>query len=150
MVSFHGERATVKKELQQVAVKDVMSKKVITFSPEQKIAEVVNILITKKISGGPVCDGSNNLVGIISEGDCLKQVIRGKYNHMPQQSSLVQDCMVKEVKTMSPDMDVLEAAAMFLDLKLRRFPVMEDGKLIGQVSQRDVMRAVLDLKDATW
>lgn len=150
MVSFHGARAVPKKELQQVEVKDIMSHKVITFRPEQKISEVVEILIDKKISGGPVCDGEGKLVGIISEGDCLKQVIRGKYNHMPQQSDTVAHCMVKDVKTMPPDMDVLEAAAMFLDLKIRRFPVMENGKLLGQVCQRDVMHAVRDLKDETW
>ncbi len=150
MVSFHGVRQQVSKELQRVEVKDVMTKKVQTFHPDQSLGDVVKTLLEKKISGGPVCDDQKNLVGIISEGDCLKQVVRGKYLNMPQATPKVSDAMVRDVKTMPPNLSVLEAANMFLELKLRRFPVMENGKLLGQVSQRDIMQAVIALKEETW
>jgi CBS domain-containing protein len=58
--------------------------------------------------------------------------------------------MAKEVHTIPPDMPILEVAHKFLTLKVRRFPIMSDGKLVGQISQRDVMRAVRELKNETW
>ena len=58
--------------------------------------------------------------------------------------------MSKSVKTVNPEMNIFEVAQMFLNMKLRRFPVLKDGKLVGQISQKDVMRAVQKLKNATW
>lgn len=145
MVSFTGARAIEEKQMpKQALVKDYMSKQLITFKPEQTIDQVVSILIYKGISGGPVTDDSNNLVGIISEGDCLKQIIKGKYNNQPHLNGLVKEHMVKEVKTLKPDNTILEAAVAFLEQRIRRFPVLDNGKLVGQISQRDVMKAIED------
>ena len=58
--------------------------------------------------------------------------------------------MSKSVKTVNPEMNIFEVAQMFLNMKLRRFPVLKDGKLVGLISQKDVMRAVQKLKNATW
>lgn len=111
---------------------------------------VMNTLVAKNISGGPVVDDDNNLVGVISEGDCLKVVVRGKYNNMPNACGKVGDCMARDVVTIPPEMNILEAAKKFLNLKLRRFPVIRDGKLVGQISQRDVLQAVQSLEQSTW
>jgi len=127
-----------------------MTRKLITFRPDQPIGEVAEILMKKNISGGPVIDEKGNLVGIISEGDCLKEVVRGKYLNSPNHSGLVSDHMVAKVITIQPDMGVLEVAALFLSEKVRRFPVMEGEKLVGQISQRDVLRAISELKNETW
>ncbi|NNC82812.1 MAG: CBS domain-containing protein, partial [Flavobacteriales bacterium] len=54
------------------------------------------------------------------------------------------------VKTIEPDKDIFEAAKQFLDMKIRRFPVLEEGKLIGQISQKDVLKAVMKLSRNTW
>ena len=143
--SFTGARAVeVKKIPQQTLVKHYMTKQLITFTPKQSIDQVVSILIYKGISGGPVVDDSNNLVGIISEGDCLKQIIKGKYNNHPHLNGLVEEHMVKEVKTLHPDNTILEAAMAFLEQRIRRFPVLDNGKIVGQISQRDVMKAIED------
>lgn len=143
--SFIGARAKEEKQIpKQALVKEYMTRQLITFKPKQSIDEVVSILIYKGISGGPVVDDSNNLVGIISEGDCLKQIIRGKYNNSPTLNGLVEDHMVTEVKTLKPDNTILEATAAFLEERIRRFPVLDNGKLIGQISQRDVMKAIED------
>ncbi len=150
MVSFHGARQVPQKEVQQIQVRDYMTRKLVTFTPEQTMEEVIEILLTKNISGGPVVDEEHGLVGIISEGDCLKEVVRGKYNNSPSLSGTVAEHMSTEVKTIEPDTNIFEAARMFLDMKLRRFPVMEEGKLLGQISQRDVMRAVTALRNETW
>jgi len=149
--SYTGVRkAPPKKEIQQVQVRDYMTEKLVTFTPDQSIGEVVEVLLKKNISGGPVLDSNGNLVGIISEGDCLKEIVKGKYSNVPNDPGLVRHHMVKNVITISPDTNILEAAQRFLELKVRRFPVLKNGQLIGQISQRDVLRAVENLEHATW
>ena len=139
-----------KKPLQPVTAEYYMARRLITFRPDQTIDHVVDTLLAKNISGGPVVDDNNNLVGVISEGDCLKEVVKGKYTNTPNLSGFVHEHMAKNVKFVSPDINIFELAQMFLNMKLRRFPVLKDGKLVGQISQKDVMRAVQKLKDSTW
>lgn len=142
--------APPKKEFQAVRVEDYMTRKLITFHPDQTMDQVIKVLTTKKISGGPVVDDNHNIIGIISEGDCLKEVVRGKYTNTPSLSGKVSEHMTSKVKTIDPEMNIFDAAKLFLEAKLRRFPVIRDGKLLGQISQRDVMRACTNLKDSTW
>lgn len=150
--SFQGVRQAPPKKVavQPCCVEDYMTRKLITFHPEQTMDQVIKILTTKKISGGPVVDDSGQLVGIISEGDCLKEVVKGKYNNSPSLSGQVSEHMASDVKTIAPETNIFEAAQMFLNMRIRRFPVVKDGRLLGQISQRDVMRAVGSLKDSTW
>lgn len=149
--SYMGVRqAPPKKEIQQVQVRDYMSSKLVTFTPDQSIGDVVEVLLKKNISGGPVLDSQGKLVGIISEGDCLKEIVKGKYSNLPNDPGIVSHHMVRDVITIAPDINILEAAQKFLELKVRRFPVLKDGQLIGQISQRDVLRAVENLEHETW
>jgi CBS domain-containing protein len=154
VMSYRGVRAEEdpKSRLQNIQIKEHMTtlKKLITFKEDQSIEEVMSTLINKKISGGPVVDENGKLVGLISEGDCLKEVVRGKYYNTPKDSGTVADHMAINVITVSPDKDIFEVARMFLELKFRRFPVIEDGKLVGQVSQSNIMQAVLGLKEEDW
>ena len=145
--SYRGvERVKPKKTIvRPVTVNDWMTRRLITFRPDQTMDQVLDILLARKIAGGPVIDENSNLVGIISEGDCLKQVVKGKYNNVPTLSGNVSDYMATDVKTVSPDLNIFELAQMFLNMRIRRFPVMKDGKLVGQISQKDVMRAVIKL-----
>lgn len=131
-------------------VSDYMATNLITFSPDQSIQEVVQTLISRKISGGPVVNDQQELVGVISEGDCLKEVVKGKYDNLPIFSGKVRDRMSSEVISIDGDTNIFEAANMFLNRRIRRFPVLKYGKLVGQISQRDVMNAVLKLKSSTW
>lgn len=150
VMSYQGKRATTKHELHPITVRDIMDTKVVTFSWDQTMEEVLRIILDKNVSGGPVVDKDNNLIGVISEGDTLKQAVKGKYLNMPSESPTVSECMVLDVETVSPDMVVLDAANKFLDMRLRRFPVVENGKLVGQITQRSILRAVHNLKDSTW
>jgi len=152
VMSYRGvAKAKPKKTVHQpVNVEDHMSRRLVTFHPDQTMDQVIDILLKKGISGGPVVDDHNNLVGIISEGDCLKEVVRGKYHNTPKLSGKVSEHMATKVKTVNPEMNIFELAQMYLDLRLRRFPVIRDGKLVGQISQRDVMKAVKQLKDTNW
>ena len=101
-------------------------------------------------SGHGVLDEHGKLCGVISEGDCLKEVVRGKYNNMPNLSGHAKDHMTTGVVTISPETNIFDATDMFLSKRIRRFPVVSEGKLVGQISQKDIMRAVLKMKSATW
>jgi CBS-domain-containing membrane protein len=138
-------------ELQPISVADYMSSRLITFHPDQSIEEVVTQLLQFRISGAPVVNDQKELVGVISEGDCLKEVVKGKYHNLPILGGKVKDHMASSVIHISPETNIFEAAKMFLEKKIRRFPVLdESGKLIGQISQKDVMRAVQNIKSETW
>ena len=110
----------------------------------------MNSLIKNKISGGPVVNEKNELLGIISEGDCMKQISESRYYNMPMDNMLVEKHMVHEVDTIDGNMNVFDAATKFVQSKRRRFPIVENGKLVGQISQKDVLKAALQLNGQTW
>ncbi len=149
--SFMGKRVKdTKGTTSDIKVSDYMSKKLITFSPDQSVLEVMNSLIKHKISGGPVINDKNELLGIISEGDCMKQISESRYYNMPMSDMRVEKHMVANVETIDGNMNVFDAANKFLESKHRRFPIVENGKLIGQISQKDVLKAALKLNGQTW
>lgn len=131
-------------------VKDYMTTNLITFKPSERVHSVVEAIIKHKISGGPVVNENNELVGIISEGDCLKQLSDSRYYNMPLEEDLVENRMAKNVETIDGNMDIFDAANKFLNSKLRRFPIVENGKLVGQISQKDILKAALQLKSENW
>ena len=149
--SFQGKRSnTPQEESVPILVSDYMTKKLITFKEDQPIEEAINVLIKHKISGGPVVNDKNELVGIISEGDCIKQISESRYYNLPIENSTVGKAMVKEVETIDGNMNILDAANKFLESRRRRFPIVESGKLVGQISQKDVLIAAMKLKGNTW
>jgi CBS domain-containing protein len=150
--SFQGVREVPVKngKDQQISVKDYMTVNVITFHPDDSIDHVIEVLTKKKISGGPVVDSNGGLVGMISEGDCLRAISKGQYTNTPRFPAPVSELMTKEVITMHPDMSIFDAAQEFLEMRIRRFPVVRNGKLVGQLSVSDIVRAMPKLKSATW
>ncbi|WP_028891425.1 CBS domain-containing protein [Tenacibaculum sp. 47A_GOM-205m] len=151
IINFQGKRNNPpEKEEEPILVSDYMTKKLITFKEDQSIEEAINILINHKISGGPVINENNELVGIISEGDCIKQISDSRYYNLPIENSTVGRAMVKEVETIDGNTNILDAANKFLESRRRRFPIVENGKLVGQISQKDVLIAAMKLKGNTW
>jgi CBS domain-containing protein len=150
--SYRGNITKVSKDSRPQAdmVADYMTRKLITFTPDQPMFEIVQTLLKHKISGAPVIDANGQLCGVISEGDCLKEVVKGKYNNMPNLAGKASDHMTTNVISITPDLNIFDAANMFLTKRIRRFPVVDAGKLVGQISQKDIMRAVLKMKSATW
>ena len=135
---------------ENIRVSDYMCRNLITFRPEQSVLEVMDALIKHRISGGPVVNDQNELVGIISEGDCMKQISESRYYNQPMDNVTVEQHMVKEVETIDGNLNVFDAAQKFVKSKRRRFPILENGKLVGQISQKDVLKAALKLKGQSW
>jgi CBS domain-containing protein len=145
-----AERKEPKFVEQAIQVKDFMTTRLITFKPDDSMNTVIDTLVEKGISGAPVVDENDELCGVISEGDCLKQVVRGKYLNSPTEVGFVKDYMTKVPIFVSPNDNIMEIAQKFLNLRLRRFPVLDNGKLVGQISQRDVMAAIQNLEHERW
>jgi CBS domain-containing protein len=118
---------------------------IITFKPDQPIQDVISTIIQKKIAGAPVLDDQHHLVGMISEKDCLRLIVDQAYYNMPAETRRVSDYMTAKVQTLPPTTTVLDAAIEFLNSPIRRFPIVENGMLIGQVSRRHVLRAAHDI-----
>ncbi|MCM5661998.1 CBS domain-containing protein [Galbibacter mesophilus] len=149
--SFQGAREEQKKEYHApILVEDYMTKNLVLFSPKQSILEVMELLIKHRISGGPVCDGDGHLVGMISEADCMKQISESRYFNMPILEKNVENFMTREVETIPHDMSIFDAASRFYKGHRRRLPVMEDGKLVGQISRKDVVVAALKLASQNY
>ncbi len=137
-------------EMKYESVSRYMAKNVITFSPDQPVVDAIDVMLDKRISGGPVLNDKGELIGMLSEKDCLKIIVDRAYHNHPNQKSLVKDYMSTNVATVDIDRDVAEVANMFLSTNFRRYPVVDNGKLKGQVSRRDIMKATRDLKGTTW
>ncbi|UZD22416.1 CBS domain-containing protein [Algoriphagus halophytocola] len=150
--SFQGVRMAEPKKapIPQIVVSEHMSTNLVTFTPDDTIDKVLEVLTRRKISGAPVVDESGALIGVISEVDCLKEIIKGKYTNTPKFPGKVEEHMSTDLVTISPDLSLFDAASKFLKYKIRRFPVLKDGKLVGQLSLSDVIRAFPRLKDTTW
>lgn len=123
------------------AVKDYMATILLTLRADTNVYEAVDFLLKHKISGAPVVDNNNKLIGLISEKDCLQLLAKGVGRDLPK--AKVADFMSAKVDTILPDMDIYYAAGIFLKNVYRRFPVVDKkGKLIGQISRRDILRAI--------
>ena len=128
--SFQGKRETNQGKVgAQILVSDYMTTKLITFKPDDSLDHVIHLLIANKISGGPVVNDKNELIGIISETDCIKHISESKYYNMPSDSNnIVAKKMVTTVDIIDKDMNIFDAATKFINSKRRRFPVIENGK----------------------
>ena len=148
--SFQGPRQPQSAEDIPLRVSDYMSKKLITFTSDQTIEEVITALIKHRISGGPVVNEKYELIGMISEGDCVKHISESRYYNSPMQHMRVKDRMIDNVETIDGNMNIFDAANKFLNAKRRRFPIVENGRLIGQISQMDILKATIKLKSQNW
>ena len=119
---------------------------IVTFKPDQPIQDVISTIVSKKIAGAPVLDDQQHLVGMISEKDCLRLIVDQAYYNMPPETRKVSDYMTPKVQSLSPKTTVVEAAIEFLNSPIRRFPIVENGMLIGQVSRRHILKAAKNLK----
>lgn len=121
-----------------------MNNKVTTFKPEDSIISALRKLVKTGHSGGPVVDNEGNLVGIISEIDCLKEALMDGYYQ--QVGDRVADHMTKEIDVVKQDDDIIKCADYFYKGR-RRLPVLDDGKLVGIITRKDFAKALINRID---
>ena len=123
-------------------VRQYMATDLITFSPETAIEDAIKTILKHKISGAPVTDQHGKLVGMLSESDCIKTILEGPYNNLPGGTGTVSDYMSRKVTTIDVDKTILELAYEFMNTSFRRFPVIDRGRLVGQISRSDILKAI--------
>jgi CBS domain-containing protein len=120
--------------------KDFMTKDVIVAHPEMEAYDAILLLLKHKISGMPVVDDRGEVVGIISERDCLKTLVNAQYHELP--TAFVKDLMSTDPRSITPHTEIMEVAEVFLESGFRRLPVLDEGRMVGLVSRRDVLRVI--------
>ncbi len=126
-------------------VRDYMTADVLTVSPRDEITQVVQLLIERDISGVVVVDEDSVVVGILTERDCI--AVAASAGYFDEWGGPVDSYMSTPVETAGPDDNLVDVAERMTHSQYRRFPVIENGKLIGIIGRRDVLRA---LNSGSW
>ncbi len=126
--------------LHSLNVGDYMTQSIMTFRPEQDVIAAARILAQRGFSGAPVVDDTGNLAGILSDTDCIRAMV--KFGFDPDWRGLVSEFMSPNVETVELDDSILDVAQRFTEKRYRRYPVMEDNRVVGVISRIDVLRAL--------
>lgn len=126
-----------------IRARDYMVRDVVTFSPDTDVMDAISVLVEHAISGAPVVDDHGNLVGILSEKDCLKIALEAGY--YGERAGPVEQYMTRKVDTIEADTPIADVARLFIESNRRRYPVLDGTRLVGQISRRDVLHAIRDL-----
>jgi CBS domain-containing protein len=119
--------------LESKTAKEAMSRHLITLHPEMDVLEALSVLVRERISGAPVLDQVGNLVGMLTERDCMHIALDAGY-------------FSEGGGTVEAHTPITEIAERFATSHFRRLPVTEQGKLIGIISRRDVLKQL----EAAW
>lgn len=144
-----------------LCVADIMTSPVIGIEPGAAIADAAKLMLGSRISGLPVVDSAKGLVGVVTEGDFLRRSELGTERRRPRWLELltssdrkadeyahargrkVEEVMTSEVVTISPDAPLDDLVRLMKSHKVKRVPVVGNGKLVGVVARADLMRALL-------
>ncbi len=153
--------------MDELKVREIMTSPVITVKPETTVRELADILAQNKISGVPVVDAEDRMLGMVSEADVIVQdadlhfpyyiqflesVIYLQSVHKFEErfrkafGSKVSEIMTEDVVSVSPDQTVREVATLMADRNVNRVPVTENGRLVGIVTRGDIVRAIAQQK----
>jgi len=128
-------------------VRDYMAGRLVTFKPDMDVLDAIHELVQHRIAGAPVVNDQGDLVGMLSELDCLKIALNAGY--YGDWGGPVAEYMTPDVETVDADMNIIDLAQKFLNSGFRRFPVLRNNRLVGQISRRDVLRALGQLAVST-
>ncbi|MCE5254129.1 MAG: CBS domain-containing protein [Actinomycetia bacterium] len=153
--------------MEELKVRDIMQTDVQVVGPDTTVRELADLLAQKKISGVPVVDTGQRVVGMVTEADVILQdadlhfpyyiplldsiIYVQSVNKFEQRlkkmfGTKVADIMTREVVTVSPDASVHDAATLMADRKVNRLPVVEGQRLVGIVTRGDIVRAIAESK----
>ncbi|MGB3917975.1 CBS domain-containing protein [Thiothrix litoralis] len=123
-----------------LSVRDYMSNRLATLNEKQDMREAVKIFTERNLFGGAVVDNLGNLVGILSVTDCIDVALRSGY-HSGWRGT-VGERMSRDIRTVDADENILDVAKMFMDDHYRRYPVLDDNRVIGVITRLDVLKAL--------
>ncbi|MBD1567263.1 CBS domain-containing protein [Vibrio sp. SA48] len=126
--------------MQSLKVKDYMTLQAVTFKPEMSLTAALDKVIRSDHLGGPVINDQEQVIGFLSEQDLLDKLV--KISYFCQDTHLVSDCMHPDVLSVGPDTSIIELADMMKVGKPKVYPVLDQGKLVGIITRRDVLRAL--------
>ncbi|WP_165310659.1 CBS domain-containing protein [Vibrio ziniensis] len=126
--------------MDSLKVKDYMTVKAVTFTPDMSLSAALDKVMRSDHLGGPVIDDKERVIGFLSEQDLLDKLV--KVSYFCQDTHIVSDCMHQEVLSVSPEMSVIELADLMKVGKPKVYPVVDNGKLVGIITRRDVLRAI--------
>ncbi len=129
---------------QPTTINDCMRRNPLTINVGANLVQAIEIIIEYKLTGLTVTDDNGQPVGILSELDCLKAILTTIYNDGNPELSLVRDAMCSELNYCRPSDSIVEIAQDMLDTRQRRRPVIEGGKLVGQVSSSNILWALME------
>jgi len=122
-------------------VREFMDRHVQMISPDTDIMDAVDFLLEKRVTGALVANSKGELVGILTEYDCLRLLTHGN-EHAEAPRGKVKDFMTSDVQTIPPTIDIYYCAGLFMNVSFRRFPVVENGRIVGAITRFDLLRAV--------
>jgi CBS domain-containing protein len=141
--SGEGDRIMKRAPISIPIASDIMQRRLQTVSEDADLEEAIRSLLKKHHSGAPVVDSAGRLVGVLSEYDCVAVLARAATDKWP--AGRVSERMTTEIETVPPTEDVLALSTRFSQGRHRRLLVVEDGKLIGLISRRDLLGALESL-----
>lgn len=124
-------------------VSDYMFRNPLTIGPDESLVKAISMIVEHKLTGLTVSDNQGGVVGILSELDCIEAVLTAIYHDGGPDHLLVKDAMADKVNTCTSSDGIVEVARDMVDTRQRRRPVIENGKLIGQVSSNNILWALM-------
>ena len=125
-----------------VEVRSYMLNHPITVTEDMSILDASRKILEHKISGVCVIDEQHRLVGVLSELDCLRAIVERMFENGEPTAGTVREAMTSTVEANGPHDQIIDVAASMLDHKHRRRPVVDNGKLVGQVTCRQLLAAI--------
>lgn len=129
---------------QPTSIADCMRKKPLTIRRDANLVEAIETLVDHKLTGVTVVDDQGLPVGVLSELDCIEAVLAAIYNDGDPELSLVHEAMTADINSCRPQDNIVEVAQDMLKTRQRRRPVIEDGRLVGQVSSSNILWALME------
>lgn len=127
--------------MDSIKVSSFMKHRFVSFTPQMAIAQAMSKLLVSQQIGGPVLDEHENLIGFLSEQDCMAATLQASYHS--QDIATVGDCMHSPALFVRPDDSVLALAEQMLGAKPKLYPVVnDDNRVVGLITRRDVLMAI--------
>jgi predicted transcriptional regulator len=126
--------------LAPLKVKDYMNGTKITFTPDMDALRAIHQLIEFKISGAPVIDHHGNLIGFLSEKDCMQVALNAAYQG--EAAGKVAEFMHNGCQTVDVDASIIEVAQTFLTTAFKCLPVVKENRLVGSITRQNILKAL--------